>query len=110
PLPAFDLTPEGRSKRMLQLALFIASIAWILAAQALAARAARGIALALNLGAERFLLSAVFFLFLLWLGFSILQAISLGPVPARELLGLPKRPTARREWTLGAAIGWGAMV
>lgn len=109
-MPAFDLTPEGRSKRMLQLALFIASIAWILAAQALAARAARGIALALNLGMERFLLSSIFFLFLLWLGFSILQAISLGPVPTRVLLGLPKRPTARREWALGAAIGWGGIV
>lgn len=109
-MPAFELTPEGRSNRTLQLALVIASIAWILAAQALAGRAARGIALALNLGQGRFLLSAVFFLFLLWLGFSVLQKISLGRVSARELLGLPKRATARREWALGAAIGWGAIV
>lgn len=108
-MPAFELTPEGRSNRTLQLALFIASIAWILAAQALAARAARGISLVLNLGPERFLLSAIFFLFLLWLGFSVLQNISLGRVPARELLGLPKRASAGREWALGAAIGWGAM-
>lgn len=84
-------------------------MAWILAAQALAARAARGISLALNLGVERFLLSAVFFLFLLWVGFSILQAISVGPVPVRELLGLPKRASSRREWALGAAIGWGGI-
>ncbi len=109
-LQAFDSTPRERSRRVYQMALFVTSVAWVLAAQGLAARAASGISVAFNLGPERYLLSATLFLFLLWVGFSLLQAISLGPVASREVLGLPKRPTARREWALGAAIGWGAMV
>ncbi len=94
---------------MFQFALFITSVAWVLAAQGLAARAASGISMAFDMGAERYLLSALFFVFLLWVGFSLLQAISLGSATAREVLGLPRRATSRREWAVGAAIGWGAV-
>jgi len=94
---------------MLQLALFITSVAWVLLSQALASRAASGISITFNLGAGRFLLSALFFLFLLGVGFAILQAISLGPVSTREVLGLPRRSTSRPEWAIGAAIGWGGV-
>lgn len=109
-MQAFDSTAQERSRRVYQMALFITSVAWVLAAQGLAARAASGISMAFDMGAERHLLSSLLFLFLLWVGFSLLQAISLGPASAREVLGLPKRATARSEWTVGAAIGWGAMV
>jgi uncharacterized protein len=109
-LPSFDSTPPARSDRLLQLALFITSGVWILCAQALAAHAAQGIALRFFLLPERSLLAAIFFLFLLAVGFSMLQALSRRPGTLRNILGLPKRPTARMEWTLGAAIGWGSVV
>ena len=108
-LQAFDSTPQERSRRVFQMALFVTSVAWVLAAQGLATRAASGISVAFNVGAERHLLSSLFFLFLLWVGFTLLQSISLGPATAREVLGLPQRATSRREWTIGAAIGWGAV-
>ena len=95
---------------MLQLALFITAGAWFLASQAIAAQAARGLSVRLNLLPERPLLAALFFLFLLALGFSILQGLSRRRATLREVLGLPQRPTALREWTLGAAIGWGGVV
>ncbi|MEO6981633.1 MAG: type II CAAX endopeptidase family protein [Edaphobacter sp.] len=109
-MPAFDSTPSARSSRTLQLALFITSVAWIVSSQTLAGRAASGIAVAFDLGAGRFLLGAVFFLFLLAVGFSVLQMISLHKAPLREVLGLPRRPTSRREWAVGAAIGWGIVL
>jgi membrane protease YdiL (CAAX protease family) len=94
----------------MQLALFVTAVAWVLCAKALATHAANGIALRFLLLAERPLLSSIFFLFLLALGFSILQSFSHRPTDLRAVLGLPRRPTARREWSLGAAIGWGAVV
>ena len=56
------------------------------------------------------LIKSILFLFLLVLGFAILQAISGRPLPLREVTGLPSRATAREEWTIGAALGWGTMV
>jgi len=95
---------------MLQAALFTTSVAWILCAQTVAAHAAQGIAFRFDLLPERPLLGALFFLFLLGLGFSILQAIFQRQAVLSEVLGLPSRPTASNEWALGAAIGWGSMV
>jgi hypothetical protein len=95
---------------MLQLALFVTSVAWFLAADTVSARAARGISERFGLDAARPLLTSVFLLFLLALGFSILQGIARRHSSLREVLGLPKRPTARREWQLGAALGWGLLV
>jgi membrane protease YdiL (CAAX protease family) len=109
-LPSFDSTPPARTDRLLQLALFITSVVWILCAQGLAAHAAQGIALRFFLPSERPLLAACFFLFLLAVGFSMLHALSRKQGTLRQVLGLPRRPTARREWTLGAAIGWGSVV
>jgi membrane protease YdiL (CAAX protease family) len=109
-LPSFDSTPPARTDRLLQLALFITSVVWILCAQALAAHAAQGISLRLFLPSERPLLAACFFLFLLAVGFAMLHALSRKQGTLRDVLGLPRRPTAGREWTLGAAIGWGSVV
>jgi membrane protease YdiL (CAAX protease family) len=109
-LPSFESTPRARTDRMLQLALFVTSLVWIVCAHSLASSAANGIALRFLLPSGRPLLSSLFFLFLLAVGFSMLQALSKGPSSLREVLGLPKRPTASREWALGAAIGWGCIV
>jgi membrane protease YdiL (CAAX protease family) len=109
-LAALDTTTSRRSERTLQLALFVTSVAWFLAADTVAAHAARGLSERFALNAARPLLTSIFLLFLLAVGFSILQAIAKRPSSLREVLGLPKRPTARREWELGAVLGWGLVV
>jgi membrane protease YdiL (CAAX protease family) len=109
-LQSLNSTYSGRSERTLQLALFVTSATWFVASDILAGRSARGLAERFGLDAERPLLAALFLLFLLAVGFSILQAIAHRQSSLREVLGLPKRPTSRREWTLGAAVGWGCVV
>jgi membrane protease YdiL (CAAX protease family) len=109
-LHALDTTTVRRSERTLQLALFATSVAWFLAAETVAAHAARGLSERFALDAARPLLTSAFLLFLLALGFSILQAIAKRRSALREVLGLPKRPTAGREWVLGVALGWGLVV
>jgi len=109
-LQALDSTTARRSERTLQLALFATSVAWFLAAETVAAHAARGLSERFGLDAARPLLTWAFLLFLLSVGFSILQAIAKRRSSLREVLGLPKRPTAGREWMLGAALGWGLVV
>jgi membrane protease YdiL (CAAX protease family) len=109
-LHALDPTTHRRSERTLQLALFLTSVAWFLAADTIAAHAARGLAVRFGLDAARPLLTSLFLLFLLALGFSLLQTIANRRSTLREVLGLPKRPTSGREWMLGAALGWGLIV
>jgi uncharacterized protein len=109
-LHALDLTTQRRSERTLQFALFVTSVAWFLAADTVASRAARGISERFALDATRPLLTSIFLLFLLAVGFSILQAIAKKHSTLREVLGLPKRFTSGREWQLGAALGWGLVV
>ena len=104
---ALESTTARRSERLLQLALFITSVVWFLASDTVAGHAARGLSERFGLDAARPLLTSVFLLFLLAIGFSILQAIAHKTSTLREVLGLPKRPTAKREWQLGAALGWG---
>jgi uncharacterized protein len=109
-LHALDSTTQRRSERTMQLALFVTSVAWFLAADTVAGRAARGLSERFGLDATRPLLTSIFLLFLLAIGFSILQSIAKRHSSLREVLGLPKRPTAGREWKLGAALGWGLVV
>jgi hypothetical protein len=109
-LPAFQSTQPPRLNRALQFALFGTSILWVFAAEALASSAARGLWVRFDLPAEAMFIKSTLFVFLLILGFAILQAISGRPLPLREVIGLPNRPTAREEWTIGAALGWGTVV
>ncbi len=101
---------KPRAPRSLQLALFAASLSWVLAATLIATRAARGLAVRLRWSDEFLLMDAVFLVFLLAMGFVVLEGIAAGQAPLRRTLGLPRRPTARAEWVTGAAIGWGAVV
>jgi membrane protease YdiL (CAAX protease family) len=109
-LHALDSTTARRSERMLQLALFVTSVAWFLASDTVAAHAARGFSQRFSLDAARPLFTSIFLLFLLSVGFSMLQAIARRQPTLREVLGLPRRPSARREWGLGAALGWGLVL
>ena len=96
-MQAINSTHSGRSERTLQLALFVTSATWFLASDVLAGRAARGISGRLNIDAARPLLEAFFLIFLLAVGFSILQAIAHRSSGLRDVLGLPKRATSLPE-------------
>lgn len=109
-MPALQSIQPLRLNRTLQFALFGTSILWVFAADALAGSAARGLWVRFNLPAEAMLIKSILWLFLLILGFAILQAISGRSLPLSEIIGLPTRKTAREEWTIGAAIGWGTVV
>jgi uncharacterized protein len=109
-LPALDSTTARRSERTLQLALCLTSVAWFLAADTVASQAARGLSRRFALDATRPLLPSIFLLVLLAVGFSMLQAVANRFSSVRDVLGLPDRPTARNEWALGAALGWGLVV
>lgn len=109
-MQASDLRSTPRFPKTLQLALFGTSVIWVISSQAIAGRAARGLSVRFNFESEQFLLASVIFLFLLVVGFSVLQAISTQPGSLRAVMGLPKRPTAREEWGVGAAIGWGTVL
>ena len=95
----------------MQVALVVMALAWYEVADALAGRAARGLTNRFNFEEGRPLLSAVFLIFLLLVGFTLLESFSrAGRSTFRSIMGLPKRPTSLREWALGGAIGWGVAV
>ncbi len=109
-MQALNSSPSPRFTRTLNFALFLTSLLWVFASQTIAAAASRGICNWLDLVDERLLISSILQLFLLAIGFVVLQSISGRPRKLGEVLGLPRRATAREEWTIGAALGWGAMV
>ena len=100
-------TPVRRS-RLPHLLLFAGFAAWYFGSGALASRAANG--LTLRFVEARGLVEACCHLFLLVIGFMALQTIAREKSPLRELTALPKRPTAKREWLSGVALGWGIVV
>jgi uncharacterized protein len=109
-LSAFISTRPDRPRRAVPIALFGTTLAWSIASQMLAVRSARGLTNRFNVDGLTPLLASLFLLFLLAVGFSLLVGIARRPVTVRELFGLPRRNTAKHEWLLGAAIGWGAAV
>jgi membrane protease YdiL (CAAX protease family) len=109
-LPAFDSTQPDRTSRTLQFALFGTSVVWFISSDILAGRAARGLSQHFDFASWRFLLASIFLLFLLAVGFSLLNTIARQYPSLRDVIGLPKRTTSREEWTIGAAIGWGIVV
>lgn len=103
-----DLIPIPRS---LQFALFLTGFLWFIAARFTADHASAGITtrFALSQYPAAFL-SELFFLFLVLVGFAMLQSVATRQGGIRQANALPMRPTARREWLLGATIGWGAIL
>lgn len=101
---------QPRIYRSLQLALFGTSITWVITANLLAERAARGFVVRFQLSDEFLLFDVLFLIFLLVIGFTVLEGIGAWDTPVRETLGLPRRPTSPREWASGAAIGWACIL
>lgn len=102
--------PQERTGRALQLALFCAALAWSIAARYLSVSSAEGITHRLHADLFTPILGAFFFLFLLAVGYSLLEVIARRTSANSSILSLPPRPTAACEWALGAAIGWGIIV
>lgn len=99
-------TPISRS---LHLALFVTGVLWLLAAHAVAFRAAEGIASRFGWSAvAQDLLVNLFLLFLILLGFTILNWIGTRQGSVRLANALPSRATVGEEWSRGAVIGWAA--
>jgi len=110
-LPATAPTPPPpRPSKRLDLALAVAAVAWFLAARELAAHSASGISQRFDLLAIGFVLRPLFLVFLLAVGFSLLDLVGHRHSSVRDLLGLPARLTSLQEWNLGAAIGWSALL
>ncbi len=97
-----EKTPQG-----FELALFAASLLWAGCASMTAGSAAAGIAGRLGWTYGQTLLEAVFLLFLVLLGFRLLDWIATRGKLRGQTLALPWRKTAGREWMTGVAIGWG---
>lgn len=93
--------------RSLHFALFAIGLLWLLAARVGAQNAATGIARLFH--AEQMLgpvLNALFLVILLVTGFTALNWVATRNGSLRSTNALPSRPTARREWQVGAALGW----
>jgi membrane protease YdiL (CAAX protease family) len=98
---------SDRIPRVLELTLFVAAMLWAAGASSVAGRAAAGIAGRLRLTYGQDLLESLFLLFLAVIGFQALDFIATKGVHRSEVLALPVRKTAGREWGSGFAIGWG---
>jgi hypothetical protein len=87
----------------------VTGVLWLLAAHAVAFRAGEGIASRFGWSAVgQDLLVNLFLLFLLLVGFTVLNWIGTRQGSVRLANALPARATAREEWSRGAVIGWGA--
>ena len=106
PRPVLPAGPRQRP-RSLQFSLFLAAMVWYLCARVVSDSASNGLAQRFDLGDEQPFMAALFLLFLVVCGYSILRVIEQRRAPLRLALGLPRRATSRAEWATGAAFGWG---
>lgn len=93
-------------ERLRALGWFLLAAAWFLFSDLVAWRAASG----LSFGDYLEPLYRIFLLFLLVLGYSLMSLLTQRKVPPRKSIGLDARPGWKREWALGAAVGWSAVV
>jgi membrane protease YdiL (CAAX protease family) len=94
----------------MEFALFLTGGLWALAARSTADHSANGIAVRFHLETYEPLFAAIFLLFLLVVGFAAIHWIAIRGATLRGLNALPTRPTAKSEWIIGAALGWGLVV
>lgn len=94
----------------MELALFLTGGLWVLAARSAAEHAAQGFTTHFLSDLFEPLLSGVFLLFLLLVGFTIIHWIATRSATVRGVNSLPLRSSARAEWRLGAALGWSMLI
>ena len=100
----FQNTPLSKG---MHLALCVVALAWAGAADVLASKSAQGLSVRFHLGSLDTLIAALFLLFLVVVGFHMLDWIATRGRFDDQILPLPRRATAAAEWGVGAAVGWG---
>ncbi len=90
----------------MHLALCVVALTWAAAADVLASKSAQGLSVRFHLGTLDSLISALFLLFLVVVGFHMLDWIATRGRFDDQILPLPRRATAAAEWGLGTAVGW----
>lgn len=93
--------------RGLQLLLCAAALLWAVVAVYVAGDAAQGIALRLQVEPLEPLVTSIFAVFLLLVGFRAIDSIAARGRFQADVLRLPARASRGGEWGTGAAIGWG---
>lgn len=108
---ASNRTPRPPRRAPSGFTLTCLALVWWAACREVADRSATGLLHSVAAGAFVPLMAAAFLLFLTILGFLALDILRGYRAPSlRALLSLPARATASREWFLGGAVGWGAVV
>jgi membrane protease YdiL (CAAX protease family) len=107
-LPSASPQPASQTitTRTMQFVLFFFGCIWLFVALYVAPRAAQGIVDRLNLPVIDSLLEQLITLFLLVLGFTLLNWMATRDGSARSANALPTRTTTRSEFGRGAAFGW----
>ena len=90
----------------MHLALCVVALAWAGAADVLASKSAQGLSVRFHLGGVQSLIASLFLLFLIVVGFHMLDWIATRGRFEDQILPLPRRATASAEWGVGAALGW----
>ena len=90
----------------MHLALCVVALAWAGAADVLASKSAQGLSVRFHLGTFDSLIAALFLLFLVVVGFHMLDWIATRGRFDEQILPLPRRATSAVEWGVGAAVGW----
>ncbi|HKO13804.1 MAG TPA: CPBP family glutamic-type intramembrane protease [Acidobacteriaceae bacterium] len=93
-------------ERLRALGWFLLAAGWFLFSDIIAFRAAAG----LSSGEYLEPLYRIFLLFLLICGYSLMSMLTLRRTRPSKAIGLDARPGWKREWALGAAVGWGAVI
>ena len=99
---------KGVLPKGFELALAAAALLWTAAAAAISERSAHGLAVRFGLQAGEALIASLFLIFLLVVGFHLLDWIATRGSELTEVIALPRRTGWPTEWALGAAIGWAA--
>lgn len=93
-------------ERLRALGWFLLAVAWFLFCDLVATRAASG----LSSGDYLEPLHRIFLLFLLFCGYTLMSMLTERRTAPRKAIGLDTRPGWKREWALGAAVGWAAVI
>ena len=101
---SFQKTPLSKG---MHLALCVVALAWAGAADVLASKSAQGLSVRFHLGGFDSLIAALFLLFLVVVGFHMVDWIATRGRFDEQILPLPRRATSTAEWGVGAVIGWG---
>jgi uncharacterized protein len=94
----------------MRFALFVTALLWLVAARVAAEHASLGLVTRFQFSAVQPALTEGFFLFLLLVGFATLHWIATHEGGIRRTNSLPSRPTAKREWLIGAVLGWAMLL